>query len=74
LRQYAADAAINGLLYDRHAEETAVAMFVKSISAAADGYMENPLGSPQIINWNRVESALPNFLDELKEAVQLDNA
>lgn len=74
LRQYNADAAINGLNYDRHAEEVAVAMFVRSIRTAAKAYLEAPLGAPLINNWNRVESALPHFLEELYEAVQLDNA
>jgi hypothetical protein len=27
---------------------------------------------PQIPNWNRVASALPEFLDELREAVDAD--
>jgi glucosyl-3-phosphoglycerate synthase len=29
---------------------------------------------PQIPNWNRVTSALPEFLDELREAVDADAA
>ncbi|MBI5387920.1 MAG: glycosyl transferase [Verrucomicrobia bacterium] len=73
LRFYAADAAINGLLYPRHEEERAVATFVRSIRVAAKGFVEDPLWSPLIPNWNHVESALPTFLDELREAVRLDN-
>ncbi|MBI4661485.1 MAG: glycosyl transferase [Verrucomicrobia bacterium] len=73
MRFYAADAAINGLVYDRHEEETAVATFVRSIRAAANAFLENPLGTAFIPNWNRVESALPTFLDELRETVRLDN-
>jgi glucosyl-3-phosphoglycerate synthase len=73
LRFYATDAAINGLIYPRHEEETAVSMFVRSIRVAAKAYQEDPLWSPLISNWNRVESALPTFLDELREAVRLDN-
>jgi glucosyl-3-phosphoglycerate synthase len=73
LRFYAADAALNGLKYPRHEEETAVTTFVRSIRVAAQGFLEDPLGSPLIPNWNRVESALPSFLDELREAVRLDN-
>jgi hypothetical protein len=30
------------------------------------------MGAPQIPNWNRVVSALPEFLDELREAVETD--
>ncbi|MBI4626145.1 MAG: hypothetical protein HY736_23355 [Verrucomicrobia bacterium] len=43
------------------------------IRTAAKAFQEDPLWSPLISNWNRVESALPNFLDELREAVRLDN-
>jgi len=73
LRFYAADAAINGLKYPRHQEETAVAAFVRSIRRAGDSFQKDPLRSPLIPNWNRVESALPTFLDQLREAVRLDN-
>lgn len=73
LRFYAADAAINGLHYPRHEEENAVATFVRSIRTATKAFQEDPLWTPLIPNWNRVESALPTFLDELREAVRLDN-
>ena len=73
LRFYAADSALNGLKYPRHEEETAVATFVRSIRLASKALQDDPLGTPLISNWNRVESALPNFLDDLREAVRLDN-
>jgi glucosyl-3-phosphoglycerate synthase len=73
LRFYAADAAMNGLKYPRHEEETAVTTFVRSIRVAVRSFLDDPLGVPHISNWNRVESALPSFLDELLEAVRLDN-
>ncbi|MGC8742594.1 MAG: glycosyl transferase [Verrucomicrobiia bacterium] len=73
VRFYSADATINGLNYPRHEEESAVATFVRSIRIAAKAFQEDPLGSPLIPNWNRVESALPNFLNELREAVEEDN-
>ena len=73
LRFYAADAAINGLKYIRHEEENAVTTFVRSIRAATDAFQKDPLWSPLIPNWNRVESALPTFLDDLREAVGRDN-
>lgn len=74
LRFYAGDAAINGLTYPRHEEEIAVATFVRSIRTSAQEFQKDPLWSPLIPNWNRVESALPQFLDELREAVRVDNA
>jgi glucosyl-3-phosphoglycerate synthase len=74
LRFYAADAAINGLHYPRHDEESAVTTFVRSIRLAGRAFLEDPLWSPLIPNWNRVQSALPNFFDEFNEVVRLDNA
>jgi glucosyl-3-phosphoglycerate synthase len=74
LRQYAVDAAINGILFERHEEEVAVTTFVRCIRAAALAFLDDPLGAPLIPNWNRVQSALPKFLDELDSVVQLDNA
>ena len=73
IRFYSADAAINGLHFDRHQEELAVATFVKGIRSAAREYMTDPLCDPLIPNWNRVESALPDFLDEFRLAVEYDN-
>jgi len=73
LRFYGADAAVNGLKYPRHEEENAVATFVRSIRMAAEEFQKDVLFAPLIPNWNRVESALPAFLDELREAVRLDN-
>jgi glucosyl-3-phosphoglycerate synthase len=74
IRFYHADADINGLAFNRHQEELAVNTFVRSISTAAREFMQNPLGEPLIPDWNRVESALPDFLDELHATVQADNA
>jgi glucosyl-3-phosphoglycerate synthase len=73
LRFYAADAAINGLSFPRHEEEKAVATFVRSIQIAEKAFLEDPLWSPLIPNWNRVQAALPSFFEELNEAVRLDN-
>ncbi|MCF7669735.1 MAG: glycosyl transferase [Verrucomicrobia bacterium] len=73
IRHYAADAAINGLCFDRHEEEVASTTFARSIRMAARAFMEDPLGAPLIPNWNRVQSALPHFLEELNEAVNLDD-
>jgi glucosyl-3-phosphoglycerate synthase len=73
LRFYAADAAMNGLTFPRHEEESAVSTFSRSIHMAAKAFLEDPLWTPLISNWNRVQSALPTFLDELNEAVRLDN-
>jgi glucosyl-3-phosphoglycerate synthase len=73
IMKYEADAAINGLLFDRHEEAMAVDAFVRAIALAAQTYMENPMGTPLIPNWNRVTSAIPGILDMLRKAVDEDN-
>lgn len=73
LRFYAADAAVNGLRFPRHEEEKATATFARSIQTAAKAFLRDPLWTPLIPNWNRVQSALPDFLDEFHHAVTLDN-
>lgn len=73
IRKYNDDAAFNGLAFDRHAEGTAAEIFAKSIETAAKTVLEDPLGSPQIPSWNRVTSAVPEFLDLLHAAVEEDN-
>jgi glucosyl-3-phosphoglycerate synthase len=73
LRAYGADAMMNGLTFPRHEEETAVAMFGRCIREAAKAHVEDPMFWPLIPNWNRVESALPEFLDALNQTVQQDN-
>jgi len=70
--RYYADALLNGLQFDRHAEELAVATFARSLRQAAEEYLEDPLGPPQIPNWNRVISAIPDFFSYLLEAVEED--
>ena len=74
INRYQGDAWLNGLVFDRHAEETAVDTFAHGISMAAERFFEDPLGVPLIPNWNRVASAFPHFLEELKTAVDADNA
>jgi glucosyl-3-phosphoglycerate synthase len=74
IMKYEADAAINGLSFDRHEEAKAVDAFTAAISKAAKIFMENPLGTPMIPNWNRVTSAIPDILEMLQRAVDEDNA
>jgi glucosyl-3-phosphoglycerate synthase len=71
--RYHADAAINNLTFDRHAEESAVELFARGIRMAGEMFLEDPFGIALIPNWNRVAAALPDFLDELKGAVDADN-
>ena len=74
IASYSDDAALNGLEFDRHEEELAVETFTRALAAAGLGFVRDPLGAPQIPNWNRVASALPTFLDELHDVVESDTA
>ena len=40
---------------------------------AGEMFLEDPFGIALIPNWNRVAAALPEFLDDLKDAVEADN-
>ena len=73
IARYYADAMLNGLKFDRHAEEGAVAAFAKSLHRAAAEFIEDPLGLPLIPNWNRVLAAIPEFFDLLQDAVEKDS-
>jgi len=70
---YYADAVLNGLKFDRNAEEMAVAVFAKSLRSAADEFIADPRGLPLIPNWNRVLAAIPEFFDLLQDAVEKDS-
>ena len=70
--RYSDDAALNGLVFDRHEEEVAVETFSRALRAAGLSFVRDPMGAPLIPNWNRVTSALPDLLSELQEAVEND--
>jgi len=73
LKRFEDDAAINGLFFDRHQESLAVETFTHGIKQAAEVITEDPLGVPLIASWDRVTSALPDILGNIKEAVEADN-
>jgi glucosyl-3-phosphoglycerate synthase len=73
ITKYHDDAAINGLDFDRHEEGVAVETFTRGIEMAGKGFVEDPLSIPLIPNWSRVTSAIPDFLERLKNAVDDDN-
>jgi len=70
---YRNDAMMNGLKLDIHNEEKAVEMFAENILTAGGTFLEQPMETPFIPSWNRVVSAIPDILAQLKEAVELDN-
>ncbi len=69
---FRADAAMSGLSFDRHSEEEAVELFAANVVEAGAQFLENPMDTPFIPPWNRVVSAVPNVLEELRDAVEED--
>jgi len=74
IAKYSHDCEIDGLFFDRHGEAVAVETFAKAIEIASDAFDRYPFETPQIPNWARVTSAIPDFFDKLKAAVQKDNS
>ncbi len=72
IARYSDDAKLNGLIFDRHEEEVAVETFSGALRAAGLDFVRDPMGSPQIPNWSRVVSAMPEFLNDLASAVEAD--
>lgn len=73
LQRFHHDAMLNGLDFDRHAEESAVEAFARGVEIASKQFLDDPLGVPLIPNWNRVVAALPGMFDALRDAVRADN-
>ena len=72
MSRYFADALLNGLCYDRHAEEQAVLTFARSLRQASAEFLRDPLGLTLIPNWDRVVAAIPEFFELLLDAVAED--
>lgn len=69
---YRNDAIMNGLNVDIHEEEVAVEMFTKNIMDAGQMFLNQPMETPFIPSWNRVQSAIPDILERLYQAVEDD--
>jgi glucosyl-3-phosphoglycerate synthase len=74
LKRFEDDAAINGLLFDRHEESLAVDTFTNGVRKAAELITEDPLGVPLIASWDRVTAAVPDILMRIRKAVEEDNS
>ncbi len=72
IETYHNDAVINGLTLDIHAEEQAVELFAENIMKAGLHFLDNPMETPFIPSWTRVNSALPELAGEFIEAVDMD--
>ncbi len=73
IARYSDDAKLNGLTFDRHQEELAVETFSQALRRAGLGFVRDPMGAPQIPNWSRVISAMPDFLEEFRVSVEEDS-
>jgi len=74
IETYNNDAVINGLTLDIHAEEQAVELFAENIMKAGLHFLDNPMETPFISSWTRVNSALPTIAQNLLDAVDKDLA
>lgn len=72
IQRYHDDSVVNGLTYHRHEEAAAIESFALALDIADQQFLEDHYHHPEIPNWNRVFSALPDFGDQLQEAVLLD--
>ncbi|MGF0536352.1 glycosyl transferase [Agrobacterium sp. ES01] len=70
---YHNDARMNGLTTDRHKEEQAVELFAANLIEAGDVFRDNPNATPFMPSWNRVQSALPDLIHSIQDAVRLDS-
>ncbi len=73
LESYAFDAEMNGLRLDLHSEEEVIELFAANILEAGKAFVESPSEIPFMPNWNRVMSACPNILENIYDAVEMDN-
>ncbi|OHV09743.1 glycosyl transferase [Kushneria phosphatilytica] len=73
IENYYHDAMMNGLVVDRHSEEQAVELFAQTIMEAGTTFLESPRDKPFIPSWGRVQSAFPDMLERMYDAVEADN-
>ena len=74
IRQYHADATMNGLSFDRHGEEHIVDAFARQIARTGVDFHHDPSGADAIPTWTRVLSALPDVPAALRAAAKADAA
>lgn len=73
MERYSADAMIDSLIFERHEEGKTIETFYNAIDSAASVVIKSPWGAEPIPNWNRVTSAIPDFFERLKGAVEEDS-
>jgi len=73
VRSHHDDAVVNGLQFDRHSETLAVEVFSRALERACEEFERAPLAQTGLPNWNRVTSAIPDFLPRYRAAIDADN-
>jgi len=73
VRSHYDDSVVNGLQFDRHSETLAVEVFSRALDRACEEFRRDPLAQTGLPNWNRVTSAIPDFLPRYRAAVDADN-
>jgi glucosyl-3-phosphoglycerate synthase len=68
IRQYAADAVMNGLGLDRHEEELMCERFAQQIIPAGELVRRGDTGAREFPNWARVLSAFPGMAERIRNA------
>jgi glucosyl-3-phosphoglycerate synthase len=71
---YNADASLNGIPYDRQEEEATADVFAHAVLRAGGDYLDDPMESPFMPSWSRVDSEMPSLAEDLAKAVEADNA
>ena len=72
INDYYAISRFNGLVFQRHEEESAVATFARALKAGVEQFTADPLGAPLVPNWARVLAAIPEAGDRLLESVEAE--
>ncbi|HSD28465.1 MAG TPA: glycosyl transferase [Vicinamibacteria bacterium] len=67
-------ATINGLSFDRHAEERIIQVFNQALRAATEEFLADPLGPSLVPNWVRVWAGVPDAGARLMAAVAKGDA
>ena len=71
--KYKADAAYNALEIDLNSEEKAVELFAENVMRAGEIFAYEPMAIPFMPTWSRVSSVCPDFLYQLRVAIEEDN-
>lgn len=70
--RYHNDAVMNGMSLDRHREEATVELFTQCVMRAGDQFLHDPMETPFMASWTRVQSAIPDIYSRLLGAVEAD--